>query len=133
MLASTVVLWVGLVFQNEGCPEYTIIEELQVEYFMGKWYEQYTTVEEADDCGLLDITIGSSTYMNVSQSYINLENDTKSELHGRVRWPQPPYGHLQLKFGKYQSWVNYDILETDYSNYAVMYSCQTTWLGAQTE
>ena len=43
---------------------------------MGKWYEQYTTVEEQDDCGLLDITIGSSTYMNVSQSYINLKNGT---------------------------------------------------------
>ena len=43
---------------------------------MGKWYEQYTTVEEEHDCGLLDITVGSSTYMNVSQSYINLKNNT---------------------------------------------------------
>ena len=75
---STVALWAGLVYRNEGCPEYTIIEELQVEYFMGKWYEQYTTVEEEKDCGLLDITIGSSTYMNVSQSYIDLENNTRS-------------------------------------------------------
>ena len=78
MIASTVVLWAGLVYQNEGCPEYTIIEELQVEYFIGRWYEQYTTVEDQDDCGLLDITPGSSTYMNVSQSYINLKSGNLS-------------------------------------------------------
>ena len=100
---------------------------------MGKWYEQYTTVEDAEDCGLLDITIGSATYMNITQSYTSLSNSSQSVEHGRIRWPQPPYGHLQKKYGRFQSWVNYDILETDYSNYAVMYSCQTTLLGAQTE
>ena len=49
-----------------------------------------------------------------------------------MRWPQPLYGHLQLKFQKWESWTNYDIIETDYSNYAVMYTCHPSWLGAFT-
>jgi hypothetical protein len=87
MVASLVVFWTALVMKNEGCPEYTIIEELQVDYFMGRWYEQYSSVEGDGNCGMLDITVGSPTFMNVSQSYKNLSDGSISEKNGRIRWP----------------------------------------------
>lgn len=53
-------------------------------------------------------------------------------MSGKLRWPHPPYGHLQQKSESFEGWNNFDIMETDYVNYAVMYQCQTRWLGAST-
>ena len=42
------ICWAYLVRQNPGCPEYTIIEELEIDYFMGKWYEMYSTATKEE-------------------------------------------------------------------------------------
>ena len=53
--------WAYLAYTNEGCPEYTIIETLQLDQFLGKWYEQFASnlegdAEESDKhCGMLNI------------------------------------------------------------------------------
>ena len=44
---------------------------------------------------------------------------------GRARWPDPPVGELEVKYEAFSPWESYKILETDYSNYAVAYSCYT--------
>ena len=55
--------WAYLAATNEGCPEYTIIETLQLDQFLGKWYEQFASNLEGDadesdkHCGLLNIQI----------------------------------------------------------------------------
>lgn len=37
-----------------------------------------------------------------------------------------------MKSESFEGWNNFDIMETDYVNYAVMYQCQTKYLGAST-
>ena len=49
----------------------------------------------------------------------------RSELIGRARWSDPPKGELEIKYEASSPWESYSILETDYANYAVAYSCYT--------
>ena len=41
----------------------------------------------------------------------------------------PREGSLQVAFSSLMPWANYDILETDYNNYAVVHSCQQYVFG----
>ena len=49
MIAVMGGCWAYLVNENPGCPEYTIIEELEIDYFMGKWYEMYSTATKEEN------------------------------------------------------------------------------------
>ena len=40
-------------------------------------------------------------------------------------------GKLQMRFSGLQPWADADVIETDYSNYAIIYSC-TNVLGVYT-
>jgi hypothetical protein len=42
---------------------------------------------------------------------------------GRARWPDPPLGELEIKYEAFSPWESLKVLETDYSNYAIVYSC----------
>lgn len=44
--------------------------------------------------------------------------------------PDANDGRFQLKFSKFQpAWGNYHVLDTDYENYTVVYSCRTLLSG----
>lgn len=133
--------WAYLAFTNEGCPEYTIIETLQLDQFLGKWYEAFVSnIEDDDDegdkhCGMLNLQVKSDYVVHTSRSHTYSpvgQRPQTYEAQGKIRWPHPPYGHLQQKTESFEGWSNFDIMETDYVNYAVMYQCQTRWLGAST-
>jgi hypothetical protein len=42
---------------------------------------------------------------------------------GRARWPDPPKGELEVKYEAFSPWESLQVLETDYSNYAIVQSC----------
>lgn len=54
----------------------------------------------------------------------------QAEGVARKRVPSDNDGRFQLKFNKFQPvWGNYDVLDTDYENYAIIYSCRTLLWG----
>ena len=61
LLVAILGAWLYLFLNNEGCPEYFIIDTLQLEQFLGKWYVQFESNLENDDdasenqCGLINI------------------------------------------------------------------------------
>ena len=42
LVLSMASFWGYMCLTNPGCPEYTIIETLKVENFLGRWYEHMT-------------------------------------------------------------------------------------------
>ena len=96
---------------------------------------------EDQNCGLLNIQTkkdsygGDSFIIHTTNTHVYSPEGQKpmsQQTTGKLRWPHPPYGHLQQKETSFEGWNNFDIMETDYVNYAVMYQCQPRWLGAST-
>ena len=59
----------------------------------------------------------------------------QAEGMARKLKPEANDGRFQLKFSKLQPvWGNYHVLDTDYENYSIIYSCRTFFFGkAKTE
>ena len=60
--AAGACIWGSLVYANPGCPEYTIIETLQLEKFLGRWYValHHDSSEPTEDkCMTFDVTLNS--------------------------------------------------------------------------
>ena len=120
-------VWIYAVVQNPGCPEHTQVDEFQIEYFLGRWYEMYRSEDDdrnQGECVTAEFLLRSDYLIRVAHSYQD-EVGFRSELIGRARWPEPPKGELEIKYEAFSPWESYSILETDYSNYAVAYSCYT--------
>ena len=73
---------------------------------------------------MLKFEVKSDQYVHTTKSHIYIPDGSQPvsyESYGKLRWPHPPYGHLQQKSESFEGWSNFDIMETDYVNYAVMY------------
>jgi len=78
------------------------------------------------ECVTAEFLLRSDYLIRVEHSYQNMNNGERNDqLVGRARWPEPPKGTLEIKYEAFSPWESYAILETDYSNYAVAYSCYT--------
>jgi hypothetical protein len=45
-LGVFVAVWIYMAIENPGCPEHTQVEEFQIEYFLGRWYEMYRSEDD---------------------------------------------------------------------------------------
>ncbi|XP_053614712.1 apolipoprotein D-like isoform X1 [Plodia interpunctella] len=124
------------------CPDYQPMANFNMKNFLGTWYEseRYFTVSElASRCI-------ASNYISTPEGRILVSNEITNYLTGVKRVME---GHLQLigregegrMLVKYSSLpipydLEFSVLDTDYDNYAVMWSCsglgpvhtQSAWL-----
>jgi lipocalin len=77
------------------------------------------------ECVLNEFLLRSDYLIRVENSQQDPHTLQRESLIGRARWPDPPVGELEVKYEAFSPWESYKILETDYSNYAVAYSCYT--------
>ena len=73
-----------------------------------------------------------SDYMIRVENSQQLPDQTREDFVGRASWPIPKLGTLKVKYWPYSPWENFDVLETDYTNYAIVYTCATEY-GAWTK
>ena len=121
-------------------------QEFNPERFLGTWYETFRDARspfQSGCCGTAVYKMGadknSISITNSEQRFIKSgsklgqlsKKRSAATAVGRISDPtkSPLEGRLDLKFSELQPfWGNYDLLETDYDNYAVIYSC-TNLLG----
>ena len=103
------------------------------------WYEMYRDARSPFQSGICGTALytqrpdGLIGIVNSEQRYDDAGNlkklRQKAKARARISNPKTNDGRLDLKFSELQPfWGNYDLLETDYTSYAIIYSC-TNLLG----
>lgn len=128
----------GVVSQRivqQPCPDpesRPVVKDFDLErYIKGKWYEilRYDQYFEKDcDCGYATYTLKRKNSLKVENCCERLPNTNVHCSIGKavVSFPNsvPLEGKLNVTFGGPPISSNYWIMDTDYDNYAVIYSCK---------
>ena len=102
------------------------VPDFQLERYLGRWYEMsrdkdtkfqkgdYTTADYAWNEAKTGISVTNNEYIDGKM--------TKEPVVGRGECNHADRGICRVAFSRFQPWGNYWILDTDYDNYAVVYS-----------
>ena len=124
-----------------GCPKVNTVQNFDSDAYLGTWYEAYRSVKcpfESGECVTADYSVAEDEgFLDVynSQQLYKSDGTLKISRHGAKGWakqlnPELNQGTLGVKFSVFQPvYGNYDILDTDYENYTVVYSCFSTLFG----
>ena len=116
------------------CDKPTPLTGFDPSRYMGIWYDEQHTkdiwyLNDTDVCGQveyydLDDTKREFTVKNTSQS---AEFGGRAGIPGRCKCPEED-GHCFVDFGSgYTNESNYIIVDTDYENYSIIYSCYSVF------
>jgi hypothetical protein len=82
---------------------------------------------DTGSCVVNDFLLRSDYLIRVENTYQLNDEPTRYMTAGRARWPNPPEGELEVKYYPFAPWESLRVLDTDYSNYAVVYSCYSRY------
>ncbi|KAL7286282.1 hypothetical protein TKK_0019458 [Trichogramma kaykai] len=113
------------------CPEYLPMAGFDMERFKGIWYEAeryFQLSEVASRCVMSNYTKGPDGKFYVTNEVMSRFTGIKRVLEGEIRKPasKAEEGRLHVKYTTVPLIpleTQYNVLETDYDNYAVMWSC----------
>lgn len=100
--------WISAVAENEGCPEVNVVQNLQMDQFLGRWYqmfrmEQSTVPGQTGDCVIQEMTLREDFFIKVENSGVGPDGERKT-IAGRARWADIPLGKLDIKYGAFAPW-----------------------------
>ena len=60
--------------------------------------------------------------------------DSRTGAEGEIKQikPEEKNGALTVSFGEYVPWMPYNVIDTDYISYALVYSCEEVFWGLMT-
>jgi lipocalin len=114
------------IFKTKPCPSPQLFTQLEVQPFIGKWYNHKAlpNLFEKGKCG-------STTYF-YDKTNTTLYNQDK-ELRGE-KWVTSPTNTVThekpgvLTFHMFFLTAEFNVLDTDYTNYAIVYSCKNLYV-----
>jgi apolipoprotein D and lipocalin family protein len=118
----------GQIVLPGNCPSYQAIKNLNVERYLGKWYE----IQRYENWFSLNAECVAAEYSLNEDGSVRVFNSQKKngEFDGIVgqavvSYPeqQPLEGKLNVTFAGEPNRSNYWILDTDYDNYSIVWSC----------
>ncbi|VEN47552.1 unnamed protein product [Callosobruchus maculatus] len=111
------------------CPDYLPMADFEMDRFIGKWYEAeryFQFSEVAARCVVTDYAKGPSGRIYVSNEVTNRLTGVKRVIEGQVDMAgRSDEGKLKVKYSTspVATESTLTILDTDYDNYAVIWSC----------
>ncbi|XP_043269755.1 uncharacterized protein [Venturia canescens] len=112
------------------CPEYVPMANFDMGKFLGVWYEAeryFQILDPVSRCVKANYTLGPDGKYRVSNEVTNRFTGVKRVLEGEIRTPSTKAEegklHVEYKALPLTPETQYAILETDYKNFAVMWSC----------
>ncbi|ENN74359.1 hypothetical protein D910_01987 [Dendroctonus ponderosae] len=124
------------------CPEYLPMANFDMNRFLGKWYEAeryFQFSEVASRCVVADYAVGPNGKIYISNEVTNRFTGVKRVIGGHMDLTgKKSEGRLAVKYDTtpISTTSTLTILDTDYDNYAVIWSCsglgpinaQSAWL-----
>ena len=108
--------------------------------YVGKWYEQKADFFWSGECTTATYTAMPNTDIEVKNrawfwwfffTYFTLTGSATCDTRQAECWVTFNLGGNRPDVTAEKA--NYNILETDYDNYTIVYSCSNTWYGAKEE
>ena len=127
---------------SSGCPKAQTVQDFDFEKYQGVWYEMLRSkgnTFEKGDCVTANYSMRDDGYVRVVNS--QQKHDSNGNLVARdyaEGWAKfrgsESEGKLGVKFSSFQpSYANYDVVDTDYETYALIYHCHEGVLSGYTE
>uniref|UniRef100_A0A182JQH2 Apolipoprotein D n=1 Tax=Anopheles christyi TaxID=43041 RepID=A0A182JQH2_9DIPT len=132
MLAGLVACVAGLL-TDEACPQdVSAMKDFSLNDYAGRWYEikRYEQFYEKDlDCVVAEYQKTGDNSISVKNGAFRLDNDTRVVADGTavVSFPDDTTRPAKLSvafFGAKPDRSNYWVLDTDYTSFAVVWSCE---------
>ncbi|KAB0801015.1 hypothetical protein PPYR_05369 [Photinus pyralis] len=111
------------------CPDYTPMEDFEVDRFLGKWYESeryFTFSDVTSRCVVTDYARASSGRIYVSNEVTNRITGVKRVIGGHLELSgKKNEGKMNVKYATtpISTESTLIVLDTDYDNFAVIWSC----------
>ncbi|XP_062557077.1 uncharacterized protein LOC134221928 [Armigeres subalbatus] len=122
------------VFYDRPCrTDVEVVQGFSVDRYLGRWYETQRYEQEFEtnlDCAQAYYELSDATTVSVRNSAYSLINETAIEILGTAKLSFPDEEPLPAKlnvafFGAPNDRSNYWVLDTDYENYSVVWSCES--------
>ena len=121
-----------------NCPDYQAIKDFEVSKYLGKWYsiQHYEAwFSKGGECNAAEYSLNDDGSVRVYNS--NKKNGVLSDITGLAvpSYPEqsPLEGKLNVTFFGEPNRSNYWILDTDYINYTIVWSCSSSGVSMHAE
>jgi len=132
------------VFSYGNCPKYEVKQNFDKDKYLGKWYEYsnyFAVFQLFGKCVVAEYTDksdGAVVKIGVKNSSKNTIFGTYSSVTGTAVLAEPDNSavpaSLIVNFGRRRSSkANYNIIDTDYDNYAIVYFCKNEFFFFKSE
>ncbi|XP_035781272.1 uncharacterized protein LOC118460775 [Anopheles albimanus] len=131
LLCALVGLAQGTIFERP-CRTVEVVQDFQVDKYLGLWYdlEHYeASFEQNTDCVTAEYSRYEDGSIRVFNSAVRLTDGLLYAVDGRAVLSYPEVEVLEAKlnvsfYGAPNDESNYWVLDTDYENYAIVWSCE---------
>ena len=139
--AATATMWAtyaGFRIKNQPkCLQWNKLPhepDFDIERYMGRWFElqrnKYLTFELGGECVYVEYSLNSNGVVNVTNTLYNPKKGKYEPIKGNGVANKWQSGNLGIMFFFFMPRGDYNVIATDYDNYAVIYACQPSLAGS---